>query len=149
MIHIKRLTHFAIVRKCKKLPTILIRTKTVSLLSNNRKCHLSLLRWKRKKKKRIALKDYNELIHSVIWSSLLIPHSWTSDVLNWQYSSNPKLDYVRAPPGKSRIEEWKKIWKKFLQWYNSVFYIKLALKYKTYLSTTYLDTRQPESKAEY
>ena len=28
------------------------------------------------------------------------------------------------------------------------FYIKLALKYKTYLSTTYLDTRQPESKAE-
>ena len=42
----------------------------------------------------------------------------------------------------------KKIWKKILQWYNSVFYIKLALKYKTYLSTTYLDTRQPESKAE-
>ena len=35
-------------------------------------------------KKKLALKDYNELIHSVIWSSLLIPHSWTSDVLNWQ-----------------------------------------------------------------
>ena len=68
----------------------------------------------KKEKKRIALKDYNELIHSVIWSSLLIPHSWTSDVLNWQYSSNPKLDYVRAPPGKSRIEEWKKNMKKIL-----------------------------------
>ena len=70
----------------------------------------------KERKKRIALKDYNELIHSVIWSSLLIPHSWTSDVLNWQYSSNPKLDYVRAPPGKSRtIEEWKKNIKKIVE----------------------------------
>ena len=74
--------------------------------------------WKKGRKQEEAelqiKKAHNELIHSVIWSSLLIPHSWTSDVLNWQYSSNPKLDYVRAPPGKSRIEEWKKNMKKNL-----------------------------------
>ena len=52
--------------------------------SNNGICHFRKKERFWNEKKKLALKDYNELIHSVIWSSLLIPHSWTSDVLNWQ-----------------------------------------------------------------
>ena len=42
-------------------------------------------------------------------------------------------------------KKYKKIVEKNLA-VGSVFYTKLALKYKTYLYTTYLDTRQPASQ---